>query len=382
MKSVALLGSTGSIGTQTLDVIREQREDFNIFALSAHSNIDLLYKQIVEFQPEVVVVTQEQAYQKLQSQSISKQVELIFGSDALPEVIARKEVDFVLNALVGFAGFESTYAALAAGKTIGLANKESLVVGGELLLKTFPNMHDRLLPVDSEHSAIFQCLTGENRSHIKTLILTASGGPFRSFEKAQMQHVTVAQTLKHPNWNMGGKITVDSATMMNKGLEFIEAYWLFPVKIEQIQAVIHPQSIIHSMVEFCDGSIKAKLSKPDMRLPIHYALTYPERSSLTYDSIDWTQIGDLSFEGLDESKFPCFRLAKEAIYQAGLAPTVLNAANEIAVSRFLSGEIGYINIARLVEATLEHIQPQDSISKQSIMETDRLSREFAQHFSI
>lgn len=374
-QNLAILGSTGSIGTQALEIIRQHPDKFNIVALSAHSNWELLAEQTREFKPDYILISDSQYFKNLKEEVTG--VEVLSGSEMLPELASKEELDTVLNALVGFAGFESTLKAIQAGKKVALANKESLVVGGEIITKELQNSDAELIPVDSEHSAMLQCLAGENIDDVDKIIITASGGPFRTLTKEQMRQVTVEQALDHPNWNMGAKITIDSSTMMNKGLEIIEAHWLFDIPVEKIQPVIHPQSIIHSMVTFIDGSSKAQLGLPDMKVPIIYALSYPGRMKLEAPVIDWNEMQNLTFEPIDYNKFPCVRLAMNSIKQGGFAPAVLNAANEVAVQRFLDKEIDYIQIPEIVEKSLAKIQLNHSLDLHSLIETDKETRAFA-----
>ncbi|MBD3615793.1 MAG: 1-deoxy-D-xylulose-5-phosphate reductoisomerase [Gracilimonas sp.] len=374
-QKLAILGSTGSIGTQALDIVRQHSDKFEIVALTANSNWELLAEQVKEFSPSYTLIGNEGHFETLKN--TINHTEVISGSDKLPEIASLEEVDTVLNALVGFAGFESTVAAIRAGKKVALANKESLVVGGALITEELKKSKTELIPVDSEHSAMLQCLVGESMSNIEKIIITASGGPFREFSLKQMEEVTVAEALNHPNWNMGAKITIDSSTMMNKGLEIIEAYWLFDIPVEKIEPVIHPQSIIHSMITFIDGSSKAQLGLPDMKVPIIYALGYPERLPLETARIDWNKIQNLTFEPVDFKRFPCVKLAMDSIKLGGYAPAVLNAANEVAVERFLNKEIGYIYIAEVVEKSLAKIESSDSLNIETLKEIDKETRTYA-----
>lgn len=372
---LAILGSTGSIGTQALDIIRQHPDKFDVVALTANSNWKLLTEQIKEFKPRYALIADESHYADLKSEVTD--VELFSGTKNLPKIASLPEADTVLNSLVGFAGFESTLEAIRAGKKIALANKESLVVGGELIIKELDKSEAELIPVDSEHSAMLQCLVGESMDDIEKIIITASGGPFREFTIEQMKHVTVEQALNHPNWSMGAKITIDSSTMMNKGLEIIEAHWLFDIPMEKIEPVIHPQSIIHSMITFIDGSSKAQLGLPDMKVPIIYALSYPERLPLETPRMNWNETQNLSFEPVDFIKFPCVKLAMDSIGKGGYAPAVLNAANEVAVERFLNKEIGYIHIPEIVEESLANIELNDSLNFETLIEIDKETRNFA-----
>lgn len=379
-KKLVILGSTGSIGTQTLDIVRQHPDIFEIAALSSYQNAELLAKQINEFRPNIGVIGDESKI-KLLKEQVQYPTRIESGPDALINIASLPEVDIVVNALVGFAGFFPTFAALRTGKRVALANKESLVVGGELINDLIKQGNGELIPVDSEHSAMLQSMVGESMSNVEKIIITASGGPFRNYTKEQMAGVTVEQALNHPNWDMGAKVTIDSSTMMNKGLEIIEASWLFDLPVENIQPVIHPQSIIHSIVTFVDGSSKAQLGLPDMKVPIIYALTYPDRLPLETPRLDWMQYQELTFQPVDYGKFPCVKLAMEAISQGGLAPAILNAANEVAVQRFLNREIGYIEIPKIVDKSLEKLANGTPISLQSLEEIDKETREYASQLS-
>lgn len=353
MKRIAILGSTGSIGTQALDVIRQHPNRFEAYALTAHSSVSKLIEQAREFRPEVVVIADEQHYPTLCEALSDLPIKVFAGSQALCDVVQMAEVDVVLTAMVGFAGLRPTVCAIEAHKTIALANKETLVVAGQLMTDLAVEHRAPILPVDSEHSAIFQSLVGEDHNEITKILLTASGGPFRRFTTEQLQTVTCSQALQHPNWQMGAKITIDSATMMNKGFEMIEARWLFGVRPEQIEVYVHPESIVHSAVEFQDGAIKAQLGVPDMRLPIQYALTYPERLPLQGDRLDLFSLGHLTFERPDMDKFPCLRLAYEAIAKGGNTPCIVNAANEVANLAFREERIPYGSIATIIERAMK-----------------------------
>jgi len=376
--NLVILGSTGSIGEQTLDIVREHRERFNVVALSCNTNWELLARQIQSFQPKYALVCDDEAAKNLRKETSA--TEVLNGSDCLGELAQLDEADIILNAVVGFAGFDSTVKALRNGKKVALANKESLVVGGALINELLEEKGGTLIPVDSEHSAIFQCLTGEKHKTIEKLVITASGGPFRTWNREEMQSITVEQALNHPNWSMGNKITIDSATMMNKGLEVIEAHWLFSLPLSKIEAVIHPQSIIHSLVTFVDGSSKAQLGPPTMKVPILYALTQPERINLSAERLNWEKKIDLSFEPIDYKKFPCFKLALETIKAGGNAPVVLNAANEIAVQRFLDREISYIQIASVIEHCLETVQEPFEKSVEAFKKIDAETRSRALNY--
>jgi len=372
---LAILGSTGSIGTQALDIVRQHPDKFEVIALTAHSNWGLLAQQIKEFTPSFAVISNEDHLDDLKA--IVSGVEVIAGSENLPSIASLDEADIILNSLVGFAGFESTVEAIRSGKKIALANKESLVVGGALINQELLKSDAELIPVDSEHSAMLQCLVGESMDDIEKIIITASGGPFREFSKQQMEEVTVEQALNHPNWSMGAKITIDSSTMMNKGLEIIEAHWLFDIPVEKIEPVVHPQSIIHSMVTFVDGSSKAQLGLPDMKVPIIYALSYPERLDLDTPRMNWQEAQNLTFEPVDFERFPCVKLAMDSLKQSDYAPAVLNAANEVAVDRFLNKEIGYTSISKIVEKSLAKIESSDSLNVETLKEIDKETRIYA-----
>ncbi len=354
-RGVAVLGSTGSIGTQTLDVLRLFPDQFRVRALTAGSNVDLLVEQAQEFEPDCVAIGDESCLPRLEDRLSGTQVDAYGGEDGLCRAAARPDVDVVVAAVVGFAGLAPVVSALRHGKQVALANKETLVVAGSLIRALLQETDGTLLPVDSEHSAIFQCLAGESEQVLERIILTASGGPFRTRDAATFADVTVDEALDHPNWSMGAKITIDSATMMNKGLEVIEAKWLFDLDVDQIQVLVHPQSIVHSMVAFADGSVKAQLGVPDMKVPIQYALSYPARWPAPHERLDWSDVSRLDFETPDVEKFPCLQLAFEALKQGGTAPAVLNAANEQAVSLFLDKEIRFTDIPRAIEQALERV---------------------------
>ncbi len=377
MKKICILGSTGSIGTQALDVIRQHQELFEVHTLTAYNNAQLLIQQAREFQPDSVVIVREDLYQEVSEALASLPIKVYTGSQALCEVVTHSEIDIVLTAMVGFAGLRPTIAAINAKKTIALANKETLVVAGELICNLALQNKVPILPVDSEHSAILQSLTGEGDNKIEKILLTASGGPFRTFTREQMKNVTPAQALRHPNWEMGAKITIDSATLMNKGFEMIEAKWLFDISPEKIEVVVHPESIIHSAVQFEDGSVKAQLGVPDMRLPIQYAFTYPARLHLNGDRLDLFKLGAMHFEPADMERFPCMRLSYEAIRTGGTAPCVLNAANEIVNLAFRESKIGYPAIAEIIEKTMQAISVIHHPTLEQLIETDEQARIFA-----
>ena len=353
-KQLAILGSTGSIGTQTLDVVRAYPERYGVYALCANRSIDLLVAQAKEFHPEVVCIADESLYEALRSQlsAIHFEGKVWTGADAIAEVVTMGSVDIVVAAMVGYAGLRPTIEAIKAGKTIALANKETLVVAGEIICDLALQHHAPILPVDSEHSAIFQSLVGEDRSEIEKILLTASGGPFRTFTREQMETVTAADALKHPNWEMGAKITIDSASMMNKGFEVIEAKWLFGVPVEKIEVLVHPQSIVHSAVQFTDGAIKAQLGAPDMRLPIQYALSFPERLSSDFPRADLLALKNLTFEKPDLERFPNLALAYEAMRRGGNIPCVLNAANEVANLAFRENRCGFLQMSDIISETM------------------------------
>lgn len=351
-KRIAILGSTGSIGTQTLDVIRQHPEDFEVEVLTAQNNCDLLIAQALEFKPNAVVIGNESNYQKVKEVLLPHDIKVFAGQKAIAQVVEMETIDVVLTALVGYSGLIPTVHAIKAGKQIALANKETLVVAGEIITALAKENGVNIYPVDSEHSAIFQCLVGEFHNPIEKIILTASGGPFRGKDRAFLETVTREQALKHPNWDMGAKITIDSASLMNKGLEVIEAKWLFGLKTEQIEVVVHPQSIIHSLVQFEDGSIKAQLGLPDMRIPIQFALSYPDRLKSDFERFNFAKYPNLTFEQPDMKTFRNLQLAFDALATGGNAPCVLNAANEVAVAAFLNREVGFLEMSDLIEETL------------------------------
>ena len=352
-KNIAILGSTGSIGTQTLDVIRANKDKFEVFALTANNNLDLLIEQACEFQPEVVAIANEKLYIQLKEALANQPIKVFAGKDAIAQIVEMEPIDIVLTAMVGYSGLQPTIQAIRARKTIALANKETLVVAGEIICELANEYRTPILPVDSEHSAIFQCLAGEGNNPIEKLILTASGGPFRTKTQKELETVTSAQALKHPNWDMGAKITIDSASMMNKGFEVIEAKWLFGVTPAQIDVVVHPQSIIHSMVQFTDGSVKAQMGVPDMRLPIQYAFTYPERIHSEFPRLDFMTYPELTFEKPDTKRFRNLALAYPAMDMGGNMPCVLNAANEIVVAAFLKDKIGFLQMSDIIERVMQ-----------------------------
>lgn len=352
MKRIAILGSTGSIGTQTLDVVREHADEYEAYALTAGRNAELLIAQAREFHPEVVVIADESRYETVREALADLPIKVWTGAEAIGDAASLPDVDVVVTAMVGFAGLRPTVAAIEAGKTIALANKETLVVAGELITALALKHRAPILPVDSEHSAIFQSLVGEDGNAIDKILLTASGGPFRTTPIEELAGVTAARALKHPNWEMGAKITIDSATMMNKGFEMIEAKWLFGVEPERIEVLVHPESIVHSAVQLADGGVKAQLGVPDMRLPIQYALSFPRRLSLSGERLDLTALGRLTFERPDFDKFDCLRIAYEAIEAGGNLPCVVNAANEVANAAFRHGAVGFLDIPRLIRRAM------------------------------
>ncbi|PZV85372.1 1-deoxy-D-xylulose 5-phosphate reductoisomerase [Algoriphagus aquaeductus] len=351
-KRIAILGSTGSIGTQTLEVVRQHPEDFEVEVLTAQNNCDLLIAQALEFKPNAVVIGNEHNYQKVKEALLPHDIKVFAGHKAIAQVVEMETIDVVLTALVGYSGLIPTVQAIKAGKQIALANKETLVVAGEIITALAKENGVNIYPVDSEHSAIFQCLVGEFHNPIEKIILTASGGPFRGKDRAFLETVTREQALKHPNWDMGAKITIDSASLMNKGLEVIEAKWLFGLRTEQIEVVVHPQSIIHSLVQFEDGSIKAQLGLPDMRIPIQFALSYPDRLKSDFERFNFSKYPNLTFEQPDMKTFRNLQLAFDALAKGGNAPCVLNAANEIAVAAFLNREVGFLEMSDLIAETM------------------------------
>ena len=353
MKKISILGSTGSIGTQALDVVRKLPDEFKICALAANSNVELFSKQVEEFQPELAVLADEDAYKIFTAEKIFPATQIAGGRQAFIDAAGYGDAEIVLTAMSGFAGLEPTINAIGHGKNIALANKETLVVAGEIIINMAKDFNVKILPVDSEHGAIFQCLQGENSADVEKILLTASGGPFRGKNLDELQNVTVNEVLAHPTWNMGKKITVDSASLVNKGLEVIEAHWLYGIDYDKIQVVVHPQSIVHSMVEFRDGSIIAQLAEPDMRLPIQYALTYPRRLQSPINRLNFWQMKDLTFEEPDLKTFRGLKLAYEVGKIGGTMPCVFNAANEVAVNAFLRGEIKFLQIYDVIENALE-----------------------------
>ncbi len=375
MKKILLLGSTGSIGVNSLNVIRNFPEEFSVSVLTVNKNIELLQKQIEEFHPQTVVVVDENKAGELRS-NLKGNCNVLSGKDALCKIASQLDYDILLGAVVGFSGLAPTIEAIKRGKRIALANKETLVVAGELVTRLAQEYNAEIIPVDSEHSAIFQCLVGEKKDQVEKLIITASGGPFLNTDKEKFSSVTVKEALNHPNWNMGNKITIDSATMMNKGLEVIEARWMFGFKAENVDVLIHPQSIIHSMIQFVDGSIKAQLGYPDMRLPIQFALTYPERFKNDMERTDFPKLNQLTFYKPDYEKYTCLGLAFQVLADGGTAPCILNAANEVAVNRFLKEEMKFSDIPILVEKALNKFENHSTPDIETIFECDRLTRDY------
>lgn len=380
MKRLAILGSTGSIGRQTLDIVRQHPDLFEVRVLTANNSTDLLIAQARKFLPDAVVIAQESLYKTVSDALEDLPIKVFAGSDAICQVVAFASVDVVLTAMVGFSGLRPTVAAIEAGKTIALANKETLVVAGDVITRLAIQHKTPILPVDSEHSAIFQSMVGEADNRISKILLTASGGPFRKYSATELQTVTAAQALKHPNWAMGAKITIDSATMMNKGFEMIEACWLFGVKPEQVEVLIHPESIIHSAVEYEDGAVKAQLGVPDMRLPIQYALTYPERKPLQGERLDFFKLGKLTFERPDMDRFPCLALAFEAARTGGTAPCIINAANEVVNLAFREGRIAFTTIAETIQFVLSKMAVRYDASLDDYIACDAEARQLAETY--
>jgi 1-deoxy-D-xylulose-5-phosphate reductoisomerase len=378
IKKIAVLGSTGSIGTQALEVIEENRPLFEVFALTANTQVDLLIQQARKHHPEIVAIADERHYPKLKQALEDVPVKVFAGADAIAQIAEMDAVDIVLTALVGYSGLAPTIHAIKAGKRIALANKETLVVAGELITGLVERHRASIIPVDSEHSAIFQCLAGEGNNEIEKLILTASGGPFRQHTLEQLACVTKAQALKHPNWDMGAKITIDSASMMNKGFEIIEAKWLFGVPYNKIDVSVHPQSIIHSMVQFTDGSIKAQLGLPDMKLPIQYAFTYPDRVKTNFPRLDFGRYPQLTFEQPDVKRFRNLALAYYAMEKAGNMPCILNASNEVVVQAFLNGRIGFLQMSDIIEKALHTVSFMENPSYDDYVLTDKETRLFVE----
>lgn len=378
-RNIAILGSTGSIGTQALDVIREHKDEFEIYALTANNNADLLIAQAREFMPEVVVIANEEKYAYVKEALSDLPLKVWCGCDAIAQVVESEPINMVLTAMVGYSGLKPTINAIKAKKAIALANKETLVVAGELITNLAIENKVPILPVDSEHSAIFQCLNGEN-SQIEKILLTASGGPFRKHSKEQLQSVTKKEALKHPNWDMGAKVTIDSASLMNKGLEMIEAKWLFGVEPDQIEVVVHPQSIIHSMVQFEDASIIAQLGLPDMHLPIQYALAYPKRLKSNFERLDFFKLQTMTFEKPDTDRFRNLAFAFEAARLKGNMACIMNAANEIAVEAFLHDKVGFLEMSDVIEKTMQKVCFVDTPTYDDYVQTDTEARYIAKEF--
>lgn len=374
-RKIAILGSTGSIGTQALEVISRYTDKFEAYVLVANNSVELLIKQAREMLPEVVVIGNKEKYNQLKDALIDLPIKVWCGSEAIEEVVKDENIDLVLTAMVGISGLKPTISAIKAGRAIALANKETLVVAGELIASLALKHRVAILPVDSEHSAIFQCLNGEGSNRIDKILLTASGGPFRTFTADQLTKVTKKQALNHPNWNMGMKVTIDSSTLMNKGFEMIEAKWLFGVEPSKIEVLIHPQSIIHSMVQFEDSTIMAQLGQPDMRAPIQYAFSYPERLKLEMEEVDFLKLSQLTFEAPDMDRFPNLKYAYEAIEKGGNMPCILNAANEVAVSLFLKEQIGFIQMSNLIEKVMNKSSFIKQPSLSDYLESDNETRE-------
>ena len=375
-KQIAILGSTGSIGTQALKVIEEHPDLYEAYALTANNQVELLAEQARKFMPAAVVIANETKYLQLKEMLADLPIQVYAGTDALCEIVEAKPIDVVLASMVGYAGLRPTMNAIRAGKAIALANKETLVVAGELINALAQQYKTPILPVDSEHSAIFQCLEPNNA--LEKVILTASGGPFRKFTMEQLQHVTKEQALKHPNWDMGAKITIDSATMMNKGFEVIEAKWLFGVRPDQIEVVVHPQSVIHSMVQYEDGAVKAQLGMPDMRLPIQYAFSYPQRIKASFDRLDFSKMTELTFEQPDTNRFRCLALAYEALNKGGNMACIVNAANEVVVSAFLKDRISFLRMSEVIEQSMTKVPFIQTPTYEDYVATDTEARRIAE----
>ena len=380
MRKISILGSTGSIGTQTLEVV-ENLENIKVMAITGNSNIDLLEKQARKFRPELVAVMDEKNARTLKDRLADMNIRIVSGMDGLVEAATYKDVDTVVTSVVGNIGLKPTFEAIRAGKNIALANKETLVSAGQLVMDLAKKHHIHIYPVDSEHSAIFQSLQGNGENKIQRILLTASGGPFRGKKREELENVTAADALAHPNWSMGQKITIDSATLMNKGLEVMEAKWLFDVDVDQIEVLIHPQSIVHSAVEYEDGAIIAQLGEPDMRVPIQYALTYPKRVKNPFPRIDFAQRSNLTFDKPDMDTFKCLSLAYRALKTGGTLPAVLNGANEVAVARFLKGEISFLQIPALIEQTMDAYTVKYEYTLEDLLEADAWAKAYAKKVS-
>jgi 1-deoxy-D-xylulose-5-phosphate reductoisomerase len=374
MKTLSILGSTGSIGTQTIDIVRKHQDEFMVVGLSTNMNIELLKRQIELLKPEAVAVMDKEKADLLQEKT---EIAVYHGLEGVKKIATLQHADTVVNALVGSIGMEPTHSAILAGKNIALANKETLVAGGESIMAAIEKHRVKLMPIDSEHSAIFQCLNGENRKELKKITITCSGGPFRNFSKEEMKHVAIKDALKHPTWSMGPKITVDSSTWMNKGFEVIEAHWLFDVDYGDIEVVVHPQSIVHSLVEFADNSVIAQLGLPDMTIPIQYALSYPKRMPSMAKQLRLHEVGKLDFSKPDLERFPCLKLAYDAGIAGGVMPCILNAANEVAVHAFIKEEIGYLDIPEIINRMLEEGGQHEHPNLSQVLEVDRSTKEKA-----
>ena len=379
-KKISILGSTGSVGVNTLKVINNISKEFDVVYLTGNTNSDLMIKQCLEFNPKSVVMINEEASEAVKKGLSGYDINVLSGRESLLDISKDKEIDLVLNALVGSPGMEPTLEAVKAGVDVALSNKESLVVAGDLITTEMKKTGANIFPVDSEHSAIWQCMVGESLSDIEKIILTGSGGPFRTSTINTFLYIEVSEALNHPNWEMGKKITIDSATMMNKGLEVIEAYWLFNIDVNMIDIVVHPQSIIHSMVEFKDSSIKAQMGVPDMKVPIQYALTYPNHISAPWERLDFKLIGDLSFEAPDFDRFPCIKLAYMSLDRMGSTPAILNMANDYSVYKFLNSEIKFTEIPKIIEAAMKHHQWVEKPDLDYIKELDNWTKDFVNNF--
>jgi 1-deoxy-D-xylulose-5-phosphate reductoisomerase len=379
-KRISILGSTGSIGVNTLTVIKNISKEYKVIYLTGNTNSDLMIEQCREFNPQSIVMINDEAAEKVKKEVVSDGIEVLSGRNHLIEIAKNESIDLVLNALVGSPGMEPTLEALKAGVDVALSNKESLVVAGDIITNAMKTSGAKLFPVDSEHSAIWQCLVGESMKDIDKIILTGSGGPFRQRPIETFDEITVSESLNHPNWDMGKKITIDSATMMNKGLEVIEAYWLFDMQISQIDIIVHPQSIIHSMIEFKDGSIKAQLGVPDMKVPIQYALTYPNHLSAPWERLDFTKLGDLSFQTPDFERFPCIKLAYKALEKMGTTPAILNMANDYCVYKFLDEKIKFTDIPVIIESAMNNHQWTENPNLDYLKELDFWTESFVNNF--
>jgi 1-deoxy-D-xylulose-5-phosphate reductoisomerase len=377
IKKIAILGSSGSIGINSLDVIERHPNKFYPLYMSAHRNASRLIQQAKKYKPKGVVIT-DKAYFSRVKNSLQNICKVYAGLEGISEIVKDPEIDLVLNSMVGSVGVVPTFSAIMAKKDVALANKETLVMAGQLITGEARKKNVHIYPIDSEHSAIWQCLLGENQKNIRKIILTASGGPFRTYKKKDLKNVTVEQALHHPNWEMGAKITIDSATLMNKGLEIIEAFWLYQLAINQIEVVIHPQSVVHSMVEFIDGSIKAQLGVPDMRIPIQFALSYPERFLLTRKNLFLSDLKNLTFEKPDFKKFPCPQIAIDALSEGGTTPIAMNVANEVAVEKFLTKKISFVDIPKLIEKTIEAHPFSKEYNLKEMLELEKWAREYAE----